>query len=139
VISAAAGRTGAVMPGSGGCFGGGWPNAMLLRVAARLTASAPYRIVRTLMMTGQPCRLFQRGLARLTTRTRPRRRTTTEPGLRARDRIELRTFIAVSTFPAAAGVPSPPGQRRPPVPDSRSEPAASLVSIAAAAGSLSSR
>jgi hypothetical protein len=47
----------------------------------------------------QPCRLFQRGLARLTTRTRPRRRTTTEPGLRARERTELRTFIVTSAFP----------------------------------------
>jgi hypothetical protein len=42
---------------------------------------------------GQPCRADHLGFFLLTTRTTPCRRTTTEPGLAARDRIELRTFM----------------------------------------------
>ncbi len=43
----------------------------------------------------QPWRPFHCGLSRFTTTTRPRRRTTVEPGFRFSDRRDVRTFMSV--------------------------------------------
>ncbi|GAA3734930.1 hypothetical protein GCM10022225_16760 [Plantactinospora mayteni] len=70
-------------PGLGGVSRVGRPDGLPIRTG-RDTAHPG---------TDQPWRLFHCGLARLTTTTRPRRRTTTEPGFCFNARSELRTFM----------------------------------------------